>query len=1124
MANKLVQAVYDLKDNVTAKLSAIADAWRSNKAASDQAAAGIERNNKRVSESYAQAAEGIGKLRSALVAITAFVGIDKIKDEIEAVIDTGERLDDLRKNFDQVFGSVEKGGAALEAVRAIAANAPQPFEDIAAAALKMRQVGLDPLDGSLQALVDNANALNQSQDQLIATIDALGKANIRGEVSLRSFVSLVDAGIPVFDLLGKAMGLSEERVRALAESGQLGKDAVHLLITELGKLRAGVAADELGDTDAQLQKLRDSAAEFYNTIAHSGALDFFRDELKNLNAEVAAAAQDGRLQSLAKSISDGVVGTAQAVKSATTFVIEYSGALVLLAKAYALVKVQSFLDGMAGIATGATKATGAVRALSTVITAIPAVRLVVLGGSAILLASDYLKKLGETIGDNLPMTEKWRQRTEELNAEILAGAERFRVAAEAMQQYGDTQLLSADAASRLGDAERAAQAGRYDGLQKLLQLQIRYYEQLRAADALNADGLKYLEDLKARLGAVKGGYDALEQGARMAADALANRLTPGAQALAGGLKGIGDSSKDASASITALIGDFDKLNVVEIGDIALALQSIGEQSQGAAENVRDGLAATLSKLSSEDLQRFQLSATAAFDAVGRSGDKTAVILDTTLRVAMERLKVDSSKTGVAFTESGKQIITSFQVVAENARATSQQITASFEAALKGVNTKQEAEALGDALEGAANRGAVSFKELSAATRDLDERVRTITANISPLASQFELLGIKSQAQLEAVRDNAKQAFDAIQDGARKGTAAQEDVVRAFKAYSDAAKAAAADSGADAKKRVDEQLALQASVLGLADALKSAGDAGKDAGDKTASAYADAKEKVDETGQAISEAGDAARDAGKGQESYRTALEGTAAAMSGIIAIGPAQAAAMKELNALLMQDANLTNVGLQDAKYLLETLGPLAGGAAQILEARISELQAAADRAADTASRMRDQARDMLDQIAELEGDQSSIEDRRHQTKLQDLFNEAQEAGTLNSQGYRDLVALENRLHALKVSNLQKQAAEKKKAGAESAAREKQQAEEAAAAAKKQRQEEEAAKREQQQPITTASPPATTGSSGPVLGTVMWDWGNGKTTPVRGTPETAADMKAIVREFQRQKSLQPGAR
>jgi len=33
----------------------------------------------------------------------------------------------------------------------------------------------------------------------------------------------------------------------------------------------------------------------------------------------------------------------------------------------------------------------------------------------------------------------------------------------------------------------------------------------------------------------------------------------------------------------------------------------------------------------------------------------------------------------------------------------------------------------------------------------------VTASISPLASQFELLGIKSQAQLDAVRDNAKEA-------------------------------------------------------------------------------------------------------------------------------------------------------------------------------------------------------------------------------------------------------------------------------------------------------------------------------------------------------------------------------
>jgi tape measure domain-containing protein len=1018
MANRIVQAVYDLKDNITGKLKTISDSLRGHKTQSDSVTAGIERNNKRLSQSYASSADSIGQLKTAIIALGSVVGLAKVKDGIEAVIDTGERLDDLSKEFANVFGGLDKGAAALDQIKTIAAGVPQGFEDVAAAAIQMRKAGFDPLDGSLQALLDNQNALNQSQDQLIATIDALGKANIKGEISMKSFVSLIDAGIPVFDLLGKAMGLSEDRVRSLAESGQLGKDSIRLLIEELGKIRAGVSADELGDTDAQIRKLKDTAVQFLNEISKSGALDFFRAELKALNQEVTDAAKDGRLASLAKSISDGIVTTATAVKSAIVFVVDYSNALILLAKAYALVKVQAFLDGLAAIAAGTTKATGTVRLLSAAILAIPAVRLVVLGGTAILLAADYLKQLGDAIADNLPVTQKWKERTEELNAEILKGAERFRLAAEAAQKYADTQILSAETASRLSDSERASQSDRYDGLQRLLQLQIRYYEQLRSADALNEEGLKFLADLKVRLADVRGGYDALAQGARMAADALANQLTAGAQSLLLGLKGIDESSKVASESITALIGDFDKLNVVELGDIALALQSIGQKSDGAAEKVRDGLGASLTKLSSGDLQRFQLSATAAFDAVGRSGDQTAVVLDTTLRVAMDRLKVDASKTGAEFTKAGQEIVTAFQVVAENSQATALQIEAAFDAALGGVKTKQEAEALGAALQAAMQAGRIGAAATEEAMRKLQDRVQSLKAAADPLADSFSALGIKSKAALDAAAAAAKTAFDAIVNGARNGKAAQEDVAAAFAAYAEAVRATAVNSSAAAKQQIEDQLALQAAALGLSDTFKAAGDAAKKAGDDASAAFQGAKETVDETSDAVDRFGRTTGDASDGQDRFAQSLVRTKDAASGVIAVTSEMHQALAELTRLLQDDASLTNVSLDQAKALLEALGPLAGDAAALLTQRINELQDAANRAQEASRRMADEAAQMQDELDQLQGNEGDIEDRRHERKLADLKAEAEANGNLNTDAYRKLVELENKIHDLRMKNL----------------------------------------------------------------------------------------------------------
>jgi len=205
LLDQVIRYVYDLKDNISAKLKVITGGLKDNASASNAAANAAEKSARQQSEAYKKAADSIGGLRTALSALAVFVGFDKLTEGIKAVVDTGERLDDLSKEFANVFGGLDKGAAALDKVKEIAAGVPQGFEDVAAAAIRLRKAGFDPLDGTLQSLLDNQNATNQSQEQLIATIDALGKASIKGELGLKSFVSLTEAGIPVFELLGKAI-------------------------------------------------------------------------------------------------------------------------------------------------------------------------------------------------------------------------------------------------------------------------------------------------------------------------------------------------------------------------------------------------------------------------------------------------------------------------------------------------------------------------------------------------------------------------------------------------------------------------------------------------------------------------------------------------------------------------------------------------------------------------------------------------------------------------------------------------------------------------------------------------------------------------------------------------------
>jgi tape measure domain-containing protein len=1015
MANPIVQAIYDLKDNISAKIKVINDALRGNQKETDKTADAVERNNARASASYKKTAQDIGDLRKALAAVAAFVGLDKLKDGLVQILDVGERFDDLQKEFAAAFGGLEAGTETLDKVREIAANVPQSLEDVSAAAIALKRAGFDPLDGSLQALIDNQNALGQSQEDLIATIEALGRANVKGEANIKTLTALSQQGIPVFDLLSKSLGVSADRVRELAESGQLGQDTIKRLVAELGNLRAGAAADELGDLDSQLTKLKDSGREFLDTIAKSGALDFFREQLQDLNAEVTAAANDGRLKALAKSISDGIVSTANAVRGAIGLVVEYSGALIELGKTYLVFKAidigASFIKAAADMEVAARKTKAAKVEAEAAATGFGKLRASIgklpstIKFSIAAIGIDYtLNKiiaLGEGLTELRHAEVGLREAQDDLAETSAHLQDKIAGIKREFGAFADVAIESADALKNSGEEQLKSYADQLAGAQ-------RYYRALALEAKLAGDEVgmasakQHLADLQAEIALVNQQLAATKA---VGSDAAAG-LSDGAKAIAAKLGEIKDDAKATADFIQKSFEGFDfGRSVTEIGDFAAALDSVAAKGGKAAETLDSTLLESLKKLTGEQLLQFQSASAAAIDGLGEKAASTSAVLRATLETSLDRLGVKAEATGQAITKSGKDTIATFTAVAENAQATAQTIEAAFDAALASVKTVDEAKALGAAIQAAADTGKISLKELADASRDLDERLRSLTAAVSPLASQFDLLGIKSQAQLIAARDNAKEAFDAIVQGAREGTAAQEDVVRAFKAWADAARAAAADSGSTTKAQVDEQIALQASILNLTDALAKSGDVGKDAGDKTA--------------EALRGAADAADD-----------LAGSAtAAAAGSEALAAGTAAAAESANAFAESSQTILLLTADQLKQMRALRDEVFNGTlswqdyGEQVNAIITGVDENLQKQEEALRKFNDELNDLQSQLASAQGDDVSVENLRHEKKMQDIKDEQD----LTLAQRRQLEDLEEKLHEANLKRIKdEQNAQKK--------------------------------------------------------------------------------------------------
>ena len=867
-----------------------------------------------------------GKLQGAVAGVISFLSIRSAITGVKNLLSLGDAAEETRKRLAGVFGAVE-AKEAFSGLRRLADDFSLDFQKLIDSAVTLKRAGLDPLDGTLKALVAQNKAVGGSQDDLTAKTDLLAKAYTKQQLTTKDLVALTQAGLPVFDLLAAATGRSSEQIRLLADQGLLGRDAIAQLFGEIQKSAGNGGPKSLAGL---VGDITDKVKDFFITVSDSGVLTFFKKQIADLGASIDAMARSGQLAALAKSTANGIITIANGVKAVTGFIVDHYQALLLIARGYATLKVAQWVVELTavgnrwlGLAEAALKTAGAFDTTATrgmrlgaIIRAIPtAIKVgVVLVGAQLAIAG--AKKLGQTLGENSEAAVNLSRVNEAVRAKAIQQAIAFEGLAKRYEKYRDEQVLTGEQIVALSDTERTAYQSRLQSLQNYLTAQnsaLLRYQQLGTA---TAEQIEQQRQIALRLVDVRDGFNAITQAAELAARGLQTGISAQARGFADTLLGIEHNAHGAQQAIGKLFEgvDFAGENG-KLGDIGLALSEVANQSAGADRVIRDGLLATLQQFSGEELLRFQSSATAAFDELKKSPAEVATVLDTTLLAAMERLGVQGERMGFAFTQGGRDAQAAFATVVENARATSAQVEAAFKSALTQSNTLDEVQALGAVMESAGRQGKLGFEATERAAAALRARIGEIQAIIDPLADSFGRLGIKSQSSLEAARDAAKDAFDQIVQGARDGIASQEDVQRAFDAYAETVRAAAKDSESWKQSTVEAQLATQAASLNLRDNLVKTGAAGADAGGRIARGARQASGALDQAASsadhAADSAGNLADNSGRVESAFRrqkSASDGLNASLGeGSIRFGQALMAANKYAGVSQEMFANSVN-------------------------------------------------------------------------------------------------------------------------------------------------------------------------------------------------------------------------
>ena len=306
----------------------------------------IARHNQLLTQTKKPAADFKGSISgatSSLIALAgAYVGIDRLFDSVTSIFTTGDKFERLGVQFTALMGSFEAGEDATKWVKDFSKNTPLQLEQVSQAFVKLKAFGLDPMDGTMQAITDQAFKLGGSFQEVEGISIALGQAWAKQKLQGEEILQLVERGVPVWDLLAKSTGKNTVELQKLSTAGKLGRDVIKQLIDEMGNDSVGAAQANMNLLSGLISNAKDNLAEFYNLIASSGAMDWLKQQLKDLNTQFAEMSKDGSLQKWAKDISDAIISIGEGVKSTAKFLYDYRTVIGSVAATWATLKVGSF--------------------------------------------------------------------------------------------------------------------------------------------------------------------------------------------------------------------------------------------------------------------------------------------------------------------------------------------------------------------------------------------------------------------------------------------------------------------------------------------------------------------------------------------------------------------------------------------------------------------------------------------------------------------------------------------------------------------------------------------------------------------------------------------------------------
>ncbi len=313
MANSDVSVIVTLNDKLTAPLRAVSSRVSGMVRGINRAL--DLRGLDKMGQGLQRTASGLGQVaKGARTAAGAVAGYAVVMAGLAAkFIGPAAEMERFQVQLTNLEGSSAGAKKAMGWIQEFATRTPLELTDTVSAYARLRAYGIDPTNGSLQALVDTMAATGGGAEQLDGLVLALGQAWTKGKLQGEEALQMLERGVPVWDLLAQKLGKTTAEVQDMATKGKLGREEITLLVDALAERNAGASESMSRTWGGIISNLLDHWTRFQVMVMDSGVFDYLKSRLQIVLDTLNRMSADGSLQMWADRLAKTMLSALTAI-------------------------------------------------------------------------------------------------------------------------------------------------------------------------------------------------------------------------------------------------------------------------------------------------------------------------------------------------------------------------------------------------------------------------------------------------------------------------------------------------------------------------------------------------------------------------------------------------------------------------------------------------------------------------------------------------------------------------------------------------------------------------------------------------------------------------------------------